>query len=429
MEKISDKLPKRVRTARPGFCSWRHLRLFLLSLLLFGFVWNTGIFYASQPIIDQTGDRLLVKAEAATEAIFKAEEEDRAAPVAEEMKATVEEKAATVDAKAAEERKAATDFEEIEKTKNARSNVKAEARTHTNKQKPKSLVFNSDSCGSYKFPISNSIVKATNSNGGNPFAMQAYKSNDIVSRGILRGGGWEMNKVREFNQYFINYSKKHNLPLANLTFVDIGANIGWFTLSMAALGVNVLAFEPMAQNINLILESMCAPENIKSGVSGRITLYGHGLGVKNETCVIFSHNINVGDGHVKCVQSETDLVIPHDYSIRGRIPVRRLDDVVKAQGRNIVAVKMDVEGYEGNVLEGGTTLLLEGGINAIVSEFNPAWIIGKGGDPVEFMRKMSLAGYQAKKKGGAGYMSSNEMMVMSNFGGYDVTFHRRRVDE
>jgi len=369
-----------------------------------------------------------VEAKAATEAKFQAEEEDKAKAFAEE-------------ANAAKEAKAAADFEDTKKRKNAfvKSNLReSQQRTDTNignmatssqevkyesnVKEPKRLVFNSDSCGSYEFPIDNAVVKATNSNGGNPFSLQVYRRNDIVSRAIL-GKGWEMDKVRTFNQYFIDYSEKHHVPLASLTFVDIGANIGWFTFSMAALGVNVLAFEPMEENINLILESMCMPENIKSGVSDRITLYGHGLGVKNETCVIYSHNINVGDGHVRCVESEIDLAIPHDYSIRGRIPVRRLDDVVKAQGRNIVAVKMDTEGYEGNVLEGGTKLLLEGGIDAIVSEFQPKWVVEKGGDPVEFMRKMSLAGYQAKKKVGAGYMSSDAMMDMSNFGGHDVTFH------
>ena len=48
---------------------------------------------------------------------------------------------------------------------------------------------------------------------------------------------------------------------------------------------------------------------------------------------------------------------------------------------------MDTEGYEGNVLEGGTALLLKGGIDVLVTEFVPKWIIEKGGDPTKFMRK------------------------------------------
>ena len=262
------------------------------------------------------------------------------------------------------------------------------------------------SCASFLALSSNStnnrVTRVTQSNNaGNPFNMHLYSNNDIVSNEIRNHGGWERKSVLEFNKYFTDYSKKNNIPLSDLTFVDIGANVGWFALSMAALGVNVLAFEPMEENINLLRQSICLPQNIQSGVSKRITLFGHGLGSKEETCIIYSHNINVGDGHVKCVEKESDLQIPHDYSIRGRIPVRRLDDVISVaeQGMKVVVVKMDVEGYEGNVLEGGTKFFLESDISIISTEFVPKWIKEKGGDPEEFKRKFSSAGYGLREGG------------------------------
>lgn len=88
------------------------------------------------------------------------------------------------------------------------------------------------------------------------------------------------------------------------------------------------------------------------GISSRIKLYPHGLGVKGQICIIYSGNINEGDGHVKCVEKESDLDMPSDYSMRGRIPVHRLDDVLDTTGLTIVAAKVDIEGYETNVLEG-----------------------------------------------------------------------------
>ena len=269
------------------------------------------------------------------------------------------------------------------------------------------LIFQATSCASFPTLPSNNnarmtrVIQAHNTRN-QPFSMHVYTNNDIVSSTIINQGGWETGRVSAFNKYFNDYSKQHNIPLSDLTFVDIGANVGWFTLSMAALGVNVLAFEPMEENINIIRQSICLPENIQSGVSKRITLFGHGLGIKKETCIIYSHNINVGDGHVKCVEKESDLQIPHDYSIRGRIPVRRLDDVINIaeQGINVVVVKMDVEGYEGNVLEGGTKFFLESGISIITTEFVPKWIQNKGGDPDEFKRKFSSAGYSLELQGG-----------------------------
>lgn len=261
-----------------------------------------------------------------------------------------------------------------------------------------------------------------------------------------------MDKIQAFNSYFLDYSQRHNIPLSKLTFVDIGANIGWFSLNMAALGVNVLAFEPMQENIQLIEQSLSLEQNVASGISDRITLFRHGLGVKDQTCVLYSHNINVGDGHVKCVdgleeeggEMEKKLLrmIPSDYSIRGRIPIRRLDDVIQEHreekrksvtgnsdgyddnGWKVVCVKMDTEGYEGNVLEGGKEFLLQSGVDIIVTEFVPQWLREKGGDPVAFMGSVKDAGYRIFKTESRRYMSSEEMMDMRHYPtAGDLTLH------
>jgi len=60
---------------------------------------------------------------------------------------------------------------------------------------------------------------------------------------------------------------------------------------------------------------------------------------------------------------------------------------------------MNVEGFEGNVLEGGTQFFLESDIPMITTEFVPEWIKEKGGDPNEFMRSFSSAGYSLQQEG------------------------------
>ena len=237
---------------------------------------------------------------------------------------------------------------------------------------------------------------------GNNFTMNVYEDNDIVSNFTASPSGWEPQIIQEITNTLQTYSDKHNIPLSDLTFVDIGANIGWFTMNLAAFGANVIAFEPMQDNIDLIQKSLEDYKNVENGVSGRVKFYPHGLGTKDEVCVIYSHNINVGDGHVKCVDGddgEKNLKIPHDYSIRGRIPVHRLDDVVdaKKEGLNIVVIKMDTEGYESNVLEGGSNLFLRSGARVILTEFAKEWMIEKDGDPVKFMKDVSDAGYRLKR--------------------------------
>ena len=282
--------------------------------------------------------------------------------------------------------------------------------------------------------FNNKTVAVTRQNEGNSFSMYIYEEKDVVSNSV-RTGYWEGGRVQELNDYFIKYSKKHNIPLSDLTFIDIGANVGWFSFNMAALGVNVLAFEPMKENIQLIRDSLALPDNVASGVSDRITLYPHGLGVKDEVCFMYSGDENVGNGQVKCVENEsniTDVELQGRRSIRGRIPVHRLDNVVNIDDEDlrIVAIKMDTEGYESHVLEGGSKVLLEGGADAILSEFVIQFIREKDGDPVRFIKKMGDGGYHVKLDG---KLLSTERMVErvesnEGFGGVDITLERRVIN-
>jgi len=268
-------------------------------------------------------------------------------------------------------------------------------------------------------------------NGGKHFSFEVYDENDIVSDAVKQDG-WERNVVASLNEYFQVYSEVNNVPLSKLTFIDIGANIGWLSFNMAALGVNVLAFEPMQENIELFKKTLHLEENVKSGVSDRITLYEYGLGAQEETCFVYSDDKNVGDGHIQCVEQESDVKLKANYSVRGRVPLKRLDDAVNVEGMHIVVVRMDTEGYEAHVLEGGSKVLLRGsfgGVERIVTEFVPEWVIEKGGDPVKFMKHMTDAGYRAPKQNW-GYMKKRDMLNMTNFGSEDVTFHSRKlVDE
>lgn len=281
-------------------------------------------------------------------------------------------------------------------------------------------------------PISIGAVSniLSRSNDGNAFSIKVYDQNDIVSSEITREG-WENDKIKALTKHYLDYSKDHGVPLSDLTFVDIGANVGWFSLNMAALGVKVLAFEPMKENLDLLEASLKLDVNIRNGISERITIFKLALGVKDETCVIYSDDVNIGDGHVKCIEGIDDLEkekdevakhIPADYSIREIIEVRRLDDVLQehkealrineaddqsqigddnakndGDGLTVVGVKMDTEGYEANVLKGGKAFFLKSGVDVIMSEFNVEEITKKGGDPAAFIKAFSNAGYKIVK--------------------------------
>lgn len=72
-------------------------------------------------------------------------------------------------------------------------------------------------------------------------------------------------------------------------FIDIGANIGWFSLNMACAGHPTFAFEAMPENQMLMRASMC--QNTYKGrpeCMQHLTLVPAGLGAKRDHCKLVS---------------------------------------------------------------------------------------------------------------------------------------------
>lgn len=80
--------------------------------------------------------------------------------------------------------------------------------------------------------------------------MYVYSSSDIVSQSLLQAGTWESKDMSEIEWAM----KQHQVaPGAHTTglFVDVGANIGWFTINMASRGYRVAAVEGKSVYVNL----------------------------------------------------------------------------------------------------------------------------------------------------------------------------------
>jgi hypothetical protein len=111
----------------------------------------------------------------------------------------------------------------------------------------------------------------TGAGGGREYEMNVYKFGDIVSDSIARDGAWE----REDTEWVLGRlaatadtylkTRQRSSPgepaeqeaRSRAVLLDIGANIGWFTLAAAVRGYSVVAFEPFARNFALLASSVC----------------------------------------------------------------------------------------------------------------------------------------------------------------------------
>jgi len=226
----------------------------------------------------------------------------------------------------------------------------------------------------------------------NGHPIYAYKSGDIVSEHLIRGG-WEQREFMALLKSAEKWATKKGFKNEEVIFVDIGANLGVYTLGFAEKGFSVISFEAGLVNNILINRVLCDVPEFQE----RITLYDFGLGHEESICSFFSHDINKADGHLHC-STDFDEVWkpPAGYIVRDVVKVFRLDDVINdpAVLSKIGAVKMDTEGYEALIVEGGKNFF-NSKIPYIFSEAQPGMTTEKGGNLLEYWKTMKDAGYFA----------------------------------
>lgn len=143
--------------------------------------------------------------------------------------------------------------------------------------------------------------------------------------------------------------KEHDL------FVDIGANVGAYTvLASKVVGATSVTFEPVAETYDRLLDQ----------------IYLNRIGHK-----VRSHNVGVGE-------TEGVLRFTVDRDTTNRVTTSDLEgdtvevDVITLDGMNLIQdervifVKIDVEGFEMNVLRGGRAFFMNERVRAVIIELN-----------------------------------------------------------
>jgi FkbM family methyltransferase len=209
-----------------------------------------------------------------------------------------------------------------------------------------------------------------------PFWMAVYDwdvAEDWVSHNICEAGYWEENDIAIFGTpgYML----------------DIGGNIGYYTLAFAQAGWEVTTFEPMAENLKLIRASLCR----NSHLAARVHVNWFGLGTQSKQCRMIVPKDNVGDGFASCKDDGRERM--KGFEDKGPLSIRRLDEVLLEQGiTQVDLVKIDVEGYEAEVFQGAEHFLNRYRPRLIKSE---VWEHMVGGiDGTDYLQEFKHAGYK-----------------------------------
>ena len=190
-------------------------------------------------------------------------------------------------------------------------------------------------------------------------------TDDAVMRDHIRSTGtWEPEEGRLLDR----------LLFPGARFLDVGANIGYFSLFAARAhpGVTVDSVEPFPPTVALLRVNLW-----RGGVAARV--WPVALDRARRTLSIRAAEHNVGDARVAEVgpggDEIADIVVP---AVPG-------DEIFAGRGFDVV--KLDVQGWELEVLTGMAATLAASPTVKIVAEFWPAALRERGVDPRDRLRQ------------------------------------------
>lgn len=178
-------------------------------------------------------------------------------------------------------------------------------------------------------------------------ALNNPRTDTFISGTIARGQIWEPG-VLGLVQAYVRGPKN--------VFVDIGANIGYYSAMAATKGAKVYSVEPAWPNY------------------ARLSMTRKRMGDPN-TWRIWRHAVDSEEGRVVRLQVTSRGKNAGNFRVtypRGFLPSHyhattvKLDQLVQEP---VDLLKLDVEGHEANVLAGATRLVCYYGVKVIVMEF------------------------------------------------------------
>ena len=141
-------------------------------------------------------------------------------------------------------------------------------------------------------------------------------------------------------------------------FVDVGANQGGWTMTVAGAGTRVIAFEPVPITRQRLLANLASND---AGIQGRVRVLPVGL-AETAGPATFSADLDAGNHRIRAGLNPPANTITVD--------LERADAALRDEDPTLI--KIDVEGEELGVLRGARTILSKASLQALVIEtFRP----------------------------------------------------------
>ena len=155
-------------------------------------------------------------------------------------------------------------------------------------------------------------------------AFRIYGENNLIEYGIL------LNP--EYNQTDIDFLLEDSK--SNSNFVDLGCNIGLYSLPLASSAPNGTV---ISIDANPLMQS-------------RLSFNANSSGIKNIQIICSAVSDKTGEGSLLIRKNDTAIVSVNE-DIKGSIKIDKLENIIREQGlKSIYGLKIDIEGHEDKAL-------------------------------------------------------------------------------
>jgi FkbM family methyltransferase len=167
-------------------------------------------------------------------------------------------------------------------------------------------------------------------------------------------------------------------------FLDIGANMGFYSLALATLNpaLKVQSFEPQPR-----IHSCFTTNVLLNKLESQVKIYNFGLGSKEDNLKMYIPVFTGSGGG-----SFADLHKEEGVAEEVLVPVKSLDTLVPINS-DIDLIKIDVEGFEFEVVQGGLELI-QSDKPTIVIELLRKWMKPFGKQPQDVIDLLKPLGYE-----------------------------------
>lgn len=223
------------------------------------------------------------------------------------------------------------------------------------------------------------IEKVQATNGIDTYDMWVYSKdqNELVSNKIRDTGAWEIghqnavaSRMAEVKNKYQKLGRLKNS--SELSFLDLGTQIGSFSFRVASLGYHTVSFEAHPKMALVYRYTRC------EHLDWNMTHYNNGVG-EYKNCGITVDMLvcdSPGEVAVDIIQLDRTDLLKYLFGV----------------------AKIDTQASEGMIMKGGYNFFKRAKIPYIITEFWPFKLLEEGSDPIELLNSWHSLGYEVRQK-------------------------------